>query len=87
MVDEILAAGDKKGKRPSNNKEAAETKARMRKLLAEGVGEYGDEFIDRLYAVGEGVIEREELLGMVSGVKYPIALWRIAEQVYQDAGY
>ena len=86
MVDDIMAAGGK-GKRTGNNKEAAETKARVRKLLAEGIGEYGDEFINRLYAVGEGTIEREELLGMVSGVKYPISLWRIAEQVYNDAGY
>ena len=87
MVDDILSAGNGKKKRQSNNKEASEIKKRVRRLLSEGVAEYGDEFIDRLYAVGEGIIEREELLGMVGGVKYPIAIWRIAEQVYNDAGY
>lgn len=88
LVEEIIGASEGQAKKPENgSKAAARDRNRIRKLLCEGVGEYGDEFIDHLYAAGEGVIEREELMGMVSGVKYPIGLWRIAEQVYRDAGY
>ena len=84
LADAILSAG----KKPKQaNAVAQEDKRRIYQLIRDGYAADREGFLDAVYAAGEGAVEREELRGMMNGLKYPIDCWRAAEEAIIAAGY
>ena len=69
------------------NANAQEDKRRIYQRIRDGYAADGEAFLTAVYDAGEGAIEREELRGMMNGLKYPIARWRTAEEAIVAAGY
>lgn len=84
LADAILNTG---AKPKQANAIAQEDKRRIYQLIRDGYAADREGFLDSVYAAGEGSIEREELRGMMNGLKYPIDRWRAAEEAIIAAGY
>lgn len=84
LADAILSAGEKP---KQANAIAQEDKRRIYQRIRDGYAADGEAFLAAVYAAGDGAIEREEIRGMMNGLKYPIDRWRTAEEAIMAAGY
>ena len=56
-------------------------------MIRDGFAADREGFLDAVYAAGEGAIERDEIRGMLNGLKYPIDRWRDVEEAIIAEGY
>ena len=84
LADAILSASEKPRQA---NAIAQEDKRRIYQLIRDGYAADREGFLDAVYAAGEGAIERDEIRGMLNGLKYPIDRWRAVEEAITAAGY
>lgn len=84
LADAILNAAPKP---KQANAIAQQDKRRIHQMIRDGYAADGEAFFDAVYAAGGDTVEREELRGMMNGLKYPIDRWRAAEEVILAAGY
>ena len=66
LADAILSAGEKPRQA---NAVAQEDKRRIYQLIRDGYAADREGFLNAVYAAGEGAVEREEIRGMLNGLK------------------
>lgn len=84
LADAILSAGEKP---KQANAIAQEDKRRIYQLIRDGYAQDGETFLDLVCQAADGAVDRDEVRGMMNGLKFPIDRWRAVEQAIAAAGY
>lgn len=84
LADAILSAGEKPRQA---NAIAQEDKRRIYQLIRDGYAQDGETFLDLVCQAADGAVDRNEVRGMMNGLKFPIDRWRAVEEAIIAAGY